>query len=81
MINVVSAYGRSFAGLARYLLHDVQADTSERVAWTHTHNVGTLSKQRPAIQTTADINYHRVHTIIGMMICAPCVLLESGRGR
>lgn len=39
MIIVLHASGKSFKGLMRYLGHDPQADTKERVAWTHTLNL------------------------------------------
>ena len=42
MINVITEHGSSFKGLAAYLYHDVdRADSSERVAWTETHNLAT----------------------------------------
>ena len=41
MICVVQSHGTSFAGLSRYMLHDKQAETAERVAWTHNHNLAT----------------------------------------
>jgi|GEM_PF-776803 len=41
MINFVGSHGTSFKGLMAYLLHDKEADTSERVAWTHTRNLAT----------------------------------------
>ena len=42
MINVITGFGSSFKGLSAYLLHDIDStDTSERVAWTHTHNLAT----------------------------------------
>lgn len=41
MISVVHKHGTSFKGLSRYLYHDIDADTSERVAWVATHNLGT----------------------------------------
>jgi len=47
MINVITDFGTSFKGLTAYLLHDVDhADTSERVAWTHTHNLATDDPER-----------------------------------
>jgi Relaxase/Mobilisation nuclease domain len=39
MIVKISSSGTSFKGLAQYLTHDPQAETSRRVAWTHTHNL------------------------------------------
>jgi hypothetical protein len=39
MIPKISSSGTSFKGLAQYLTHDPQAQTDERVAWTHTHNL------------------------------------------
>ena len=41
MISVVHKHGTSFKGLSRYLYHDIDADTSERVAWVATHKLGT----------------------------------------
>lgn len=41
MINVIHKHGHSFKGLAQYLLHDVGAESSQRVAWTHTVNLST----------------------------------------
>ncbi len=41
MINVIHQNGTSFKGLMAYLMHDKGADTSERVAWTHSHNLAT----------------------------------------
>jgi relaxase-like protein len=41
MINVIHNNGTSFKGLMAYLMHDKGADTSERVAWAHTHNLAT----------------------------------------
>lgn len=41
MINFVGSHGSSFKGLMAYLLHDKEADTSDRVAWTHTRNLAT----------------------------------------
>lgn len=38
MIIKIHASGKSFKGLVQYLGHDSQAETRERVAWTHTHN-------------------------------------------
>lgn len=45
MINVIHSNGTSFKGLIAYLMHDKDADTSERVAWTHTHNLTTESPE------------------------------------
>ena len=39
MIVKISSSGTSFKGLAQYLTHDPQAETSQRVTWTHTHNL------------------------------------------
>lgn len=36
MIIKIHKPGRSFKGVIRYLAHDVKAETTERVAWTHT---------------------------------------------
>lgn len=41
MINVIHSNGTSFKGLMAYLMHDQDADTSERVAWACTHNLAT----------------------------------------
>jgi len=39
MIVKISSSGASFKGLSTYLTHDPNANTAERVAWTHTHNL------------------------------------------
>ena len=39
MIPKIQARGKSFTGLATYLTRDPKAETSERVAWTHTLNL------------------------------------------
>jgi hypothetical protein len=39
MIIKLHKAGRSFKGVCRYLMHDVKADTAERVEWTHTVNL------------------------------------------
>ena len=40
MIVKISGSGKSFSGLAQYLMHDPEkAQTTERVAWTYTHNL------------------------------------------
>lgn len=39
MVPKIHPKGRSFRGAAAYLLHDIEADTSERVAWTSTKNL------------------------------------------
>jgi len=39
MVPKIHPKGRSFKGAAAYLLHDIDADTSERVAWTTTRNL------------------------------------------
>src|ERR1700731_2961845 len=38
MIVRISSSGSSFKGLAAYLTHDPGKASTERVAWTHTHN-------------------------------------------
>jgi hypothetical protein len=41
MVPKIHAKGRSFKGAANYLLHDIEADTAERVAWTEVLNIAT----------------------------------------
>jgi Relaxase/Mobilisation nuclease domain len=41
MLPVIAAMGTSFKGVAAYYLHDKEAETKERVAWTHTENLPT----------------------------------------
>ena len=41
MINVIHKHGHSFKGLGAYLLHDVEAESDDRVAWTHSVNLAT----------------------------------------
>lgn len=46
MIPRVAQRGHSFKGAGDYYLHDKEADTSERVGWTHTHNLPTNDPQK-----------------------------------
>ena len=46
MVPKLHKKGHSFKGCARYVLHDKGADTSERVAWTHTINLPTDDPDR-----------------------------------
>jgi len=39
MVPKIAPSGTSFKGLSQYLTHDPNAQTNERVAWTHTHNL------------------------------------------
>ncbi len=39
MIVRIAKGGTSFKGATEYLTHDPKAQTTERVAWTHTHNL------------------------------------------
>ncbi len=39
MIVKILSRGKSFSGLATYLTHDPEAETKERVSWTHTLNL------------------------------------------
>ena len=41
MVPKVAGKGRSFMGAGMYYLHDKKAETSERVAFTHTVNLPT----------------------------------------
>jgi hypothetical protein len=41
MVPTITTSGTSFKGAAAYYLHDKDADTRERVAWTHTENLLT----------------------------------------
>jgi hypothetical protein len=41
MIVKIHKSGKSFSGAATYLTHDPKANTDERVAWTHTHNLAS----------------------------------------
>lgn len=41
MIPRVATTGHSFKGAGLYYLHDKEAKTKDRVAWTHTHNLPT----------------------------------------
>lgn len=46
MVPNVAARGSSFKGAGLYYLHDKSAMTSERVAWTLTHNVPTTDPEK-----------------------------------
>lgn len=41
MVPRIASRGGSFQGAGMYYLHDKQANTSDRVAWTETHNLPT----------------------------------------
>lgn len=41
MVPWIANRGNSFKGAGMYYLHDKEAQTSERVAWTYTHNLPT----------------------------------------
>jgi len=42
----IAGRGHSFKGAGLYYFHDKEAPTSERVAWTHTHNVPTDNPEK-----------------------------------
>ncbi len=46
MVPRIAKRGHSFKGAAQYYLHDKNAQTDERVAWTHTHNLPTNDPQK-----------------------------------
>lgn len=46
MVPHVARRGHSFKGAGQYYLHDKEADTAERVAWTQTHNVPTQDPEK-----------------------------------
>jgi len=46
MVPRITKRGHSFKGAAQYYLHDKNAQTDERVAWTHTHNLPTNDPQK-----------------------------------
>jgi hypothetical protein len=46
MIPTIASSGSSFRGAAAYYLHDKDADTTARVAWTHTDNLLTDDPHR-----------------------------------
>lgn len=46
MISVIHKHGTSFAGLGRYLFHDIGADTDERVAWVEMENLATENRRQ-----------------------------------
>ena len=41
MLPKIHKNGTSFKGIAQYVLHDKNAETSQRVAWTETINLAT----------------------------------------
>lgn len=45
MICKIHPKGHSFRGLARYVLHDVGAESAERVAWVETRNLATQNPE------------------------------------
>lgn len=46
MIPRIQSSGKSFAGLGAYLTHDVKAETTKRVAWTHSLNCANDNPQQ-----------------------------------
>lgn len=46
MVPYVAGRGHSFKGAGLYYLHDKDALTSDRVAWTHTHNLPTDNPEK-----------------------------------
>jgi hypothetical protein len=46
MVPTITASGTSFKGAAAYYLHDKDADTRERIAWTHTENLVTNDPEK-----------------------------------
>ena len=46
MVPKLAGRGSSFKGAGQYYLHDKQAETSERVAWTETVNLRTANSDR-----------------------------------
>ena len=46
MVPYVAQRGHSFKGAGKYYLHDKEADTSERVEWTYTHNLPTNDAEK-----------------------------------
>jgi len=45
MVPKIHKKGCSFMGLGRYVLHDIGADTADRVGWTETINLGTRNPE------------------------------------
>lgn len=45
MVPKIHAKGSGFGGITQYVLHDKDANTSERVAWTETVNLGTRNPE------------------------------------
>lgn len=58
MIPRIAERGYSFKGAGLYYLHDKGAKTKERVAWTHTHNIGTNDPEL-AMKLMAQTAMHR----------------------
>lgn len=46
MVPRIAKIGHSFKGAGMYYLHDKKADTDDRVAWTHIHNIPTNSPSK-----------------------------------
>lgn len=45
MIPRIHKRGQSFKGACQYILHDAQKDSSDRVLWTHTVNLGDIAPE------------------------------------
>jgi hypothetical protein len=46
MVPRIASRGHSFKGAGQYYLHDKQAKTKERVAWTYIHNIPTQDPEK-----------------------------------
>jgi hypothetical protein len=58
VIPAIASSGRSFKGAAAYYLHDKDAQTRERVAWTHAENLPTRDPDR-AVKVMAFTALHQ----------------------
>jgi hypothetical protein len=69
-VIAVSTTGRTFAGLARYLLHGRTGREHDRVAWTKTHNLVLHDPERAArlMQATAAQNHRVEHPVYHLVV-------------
>ena len=67
MIPKLHKKGTSFRGVAQYVLHDKEADTSERVAWTETRNLATNNPEAAwRVQAATALDQSRLKTEAGI---------------
>lgn len=67
MVPKIAAKGASFKGAAAYYLHDKEASTSERVAWSETRNMATKNPETAwKVMAATAMNQNRLKAEAGV---------------